>query len=66
MFIGCDGYRCLFSYKEIFEQDAGNKLMIVTHINGKSAQGHFMVASTGDFFVDRCVWGLSHILLFTK
>lgn len=66
MFIGCDGYRCVFSYKEIFEQDAGNKLMIGTHINGKSAQGHFMVASTGDFFVDRCVWGLSHILLFTK
>lgn len=66
LFVGCDGYRCLFSYKEIFEHDSGNKIIIATHINGKPSQGNYMLASTDDFFVDRCVWGLSHILLFTK
>lgn len=64
LFVGCDGYRCVFSYQEIFEHDSGNKLLIATHINGKPAQGNYMLASTDDFFVDRCVWGLSHILLF--
>lgn len=66
LFVGCDGYRCVFSYKEIFEHDSGDKLLIVTHINGKPSQGNYMLGSTHDFFVDRCVWGLSHILLFTK
>jgi len=66
MFVGCDGYRCIFSYREIFEQDTGDKLMIATQINKKPAPGNLMVASTGDFFVDRCVWGLSHIILFIQ
>lgn len=65
LFVGCDGYRCVFSFKEIFEHDTGNKLLVVTHLNGKPVQGNFMVGSTADFFIDRCVWGLSHILMFT-
>ncbi|MEJ5360506.1 MAG: hypothetical protein WHV26_00465 [Spirochaetota bacterium] len=65
LFVGCDGYRCIFSYKEIFEHDTGNKLLVATNINEKQVQGNFMVGSTADYFVDRCVWGLSHILMFT-
>lgn len=65
LFVGCDGYRCVFSYKEIFEHDSGSELFIATQIDGTSVQGNYMVASASDFFVDRCVWGLSHILLFS-
>jgi len=63
LFIACDGYRCLFSGKEIFEQADGESMMIVEKIDGKEARGGYMLAPVKDYFVDRDVWGLSHIIM---
>ena len=63
MFIGCDGYRNLFSGKEIFSTKDGNSFMIVTKIDGKKPAGNQLVAPTSDYFLDRAIWGLTHIVL---
>ena len=62
LFIGCDGYRGIYSGREIFCTDAGNALILLETMNGKPPKGGKTIAATSDFFLDRCVWGLSHIV----
>ncbi len=57
--VAIDGYRSLFSGREILEHVQGRKLLIQEASADK--QG-WTVQAGGDFFVDRCVWGLSHII----
>jgi len=59
----CDGYRALFSGREIFLSDDGASYMIIDSIDGKSATGKYMLAPVDDYFVDRDVWGLTHIVM---
>lgn len=63
LFVGCDGYRSIFSGREIFATDAGNSFMLIKTIDGETveADGYTMGAVT-DFFVDRCVKNLTHIV----
>jgi hypothetical protein len=61
LFAGCDGYRALFSGREIFSTDSGNAFLILDKLDGKKPIGNIMLATIDDFFVDRDVWGLSHI-----
>ncbi len=63
MFIACDGYRTLFSGREIFSNEDGESYMLATQLDNKKASGNYMLAPIDDFFVDRDVWGLSHILI---
>lgn len=60
--VGCDGYRALFSGREIFFTAAGKTFMLVNTIDGKEPANGKTVAAVGDFFVDRDVWGVSHIV----
>lgn len=60
--VGCDGYRALFSGREIFFTNAGKTFMLINTIDGKEPAGGKTVAAVGDFFVDRDVWGVSHIV----
>jgi hypothetical protein len=60
--VGCDGYRALFSGREIFFTAAGKTFMLVNTINGKEPDTGKTIAAVGDFFVDRDVWGVSHIV----
>ena len=62
LFVACDGYRCLFSGREIFETDDGKGMLIATAINGRPAPQGFRLALTADFFADRSMWGLSHVV----
>jgi hypothetical protein len=62
LFIGCDGYRVLFSRRELFLTRDGVSCMIATVMNGKKARGNYTLASADDYFVDRNIWGLSHIV----
>ncbi|MCP5045938.1 MAG: hypothetical protein GY940_02130 [bacterium] len=62
LFAGCDGYRALLSGKEIFNTDAGNGFIIMDSLNGKKTRGGFTLGTIADFFIDRNVKGLSHIL----
>jgi len=60
--VGCDGYRALFSGREIFFTAAGKTFMLVNTIDGKEPSNGKTAAAVGDFFVDRDVWGVSHIV----
>ena len=60
--VGCDGYRALFSGREIFFTAAGKTFMLVDEINGKEPDEGKPIAAVGDFFVDRDVKGVSHIV----
>lgn len=62
LFVGCDGYRALFSGREIFGTAAGNACLLLTGLDGKEPGEGFTLGASGDFFVDRNVRGLSHIV----
>jgi hypothetical protein len=60
--VGCDGYRALFSGREIFFTAAGKTFMLVNTLNEKEPREGKAVAAVADFFVDRDVKGVSHIV----
>jgi len=62
LFVGCDGYRGIYSGREIFCTDAGNSFILLETMDGKPPKGGKTIAATADFFLDRCVWGLSHVV----
>jgi len=62
MFAACDGYRALFSGREIFCTQAGDLFVLIDAIDGKPPKGGYTIGPISDFFVDRGVWGLTHIL----
>lgn len=62
MFVACDGYRALFSGREIFLTRDGAGMVLIENLNGNPPKGGKMLGVTDDFFVDRNIWGLSHIV----
>jgi len=59
IFVGCDGYRSIFSWSEIFQTENGRKMIIITERNGVRGEKGLTLGPLGDFFVDRDIWGLS-------
>jgi hypothetical protein len=53
----------LLSGREIFSTKEGSSFMLLRSLNGKKPAGNNMLATVKDYFVDRDVWGLSHIVL---
>ena len=66
LFVACDGYRCLFSGREIFSTIDGHHMMIINSLNGSMPKDGFMLGPTADFFADRAMWGLSHVVRIKK
>lgn len=64
MFVACDGYRVLYSAREILLTDSGNRMFILEEMNGRRPPGGYMLACTSDYYADRGLWGISHILKF--
>lgn len=62
MFVACDGYRGLFSGREIFLTRDGAAMLLIENLDGSPPKGGKTLGVTGDFFVDRNIWGLSHIV----
>jgi hypothetical protein len=62
LFVGCDGYRTLLSGKEIFNTHKGDRFIIMDTLNNKKLKEGFTLGTIADFFIDRSVKGLSHIL----
>ena len=62
LFAACDGYRCLFSYREIFALDSGKEMMIVDKINGELPETGYRLAPTADFFSDRSMWAVAYVV----
>jgi hypothetical protein len=62
IFVGCDGYRALVSGSEVFRTAAGDSFLLLKTLNGEPLEGGLTLGAIADFFVDRGVWGLSHIV----
>lgn len=62
LFAACDGYRALFSGREIFLTDDGADMLIVNQYNGEAPSEGYMLAPCKDFFADRAMWGLAYIV----
>ncbi len=62
MFVACDGYRGLFSGREIFLTRDGAAMLLIENLNGSPPKNGKTLGVTDDFFVDRNIWGLSHIV----
>ncbi len=63
LFIACDGYRTLMTGREIFLTEAGASMMVLDKLDGKKTPTGPMLGPIKDYFVDRDVWGLSHIVM---
>ncbi|MDY0109000.1 MAG: hypothetical protein RBT60_03625 [Candidatus Krumholzibacteria bacterium] len=63
LFVACDGYRALFSSREIFGTEAGRRMMLIETIDGEPTPGGWTLGPVKDYFVDRMVRGLTHIVL---
>jgi hypothetical protein len=66
LFVACDGYRTLLSGREIFMTGRGRRMMVIDRMDGKTPPGGLMLGPVADYFVDRDVWGLSHIMMLEK
>lgn len=62
LFVACDGYRALFSGREIFATPDGAAMMIADRIDGRPPAEGYMLAPTADYFSDRAMWGLAHVV----
>jgi len=62
LFVGCDGYRSIFSGREIFCTADGNSFLLITGMDGQPEKSGMTVGVTSDFFVDRCVREVTHIV----
>ena len=63
LFVSCDGYRCLFSGREIFATPSGKAMILIDIVEGSPRTGSMMLACTDDYFIDRSIWGISHLLV---
>ncbi len=63
LFVSCDGYRCLFSGREIFTTSSGNAMVLIDTVDGSFRTGDTMLACTNDYFIDRSIWGISHLIV---
>ena len=62
LFAACDGYRALFSGREIFATADGRDMMIADRLDGKMPDAGLMLAPTADYFSDRAMWGLAYVV----
>lgn len=62
LFIACDGYRALFSGREIFSTDDGAGMIIIDHLDGNWPRGGYMLGPTRDYFSDRAMWGFTNVV----
>ncbi|HSV96959.1 MAG TPA: hypothetical protein VLM75_08505 [Spirochaetota bacterium] len=66
LFVACDGYRSLLSGTEIFRTADGRGMMLIDKMDGKKPAAGPMLGPVNDYYVDRDVWGLSHIMLIEE
>jgi hypothetical protein len=64
MLVACDGYRVLYAGREILLTDSGRSMVLVDEMNGKRAPGGRMLACLNDYYADRGLWGISHVVRF--
>jgi len=63
---GCDGYRVLLSGREVFADPRGDRFLLVEKVDGIPPRDGIMLGVFGDFYIDRCVRGVSHVLRLSR
>jgi len=63
LFAACDGYRSIFSGAEIFNTKDGKAMMLIDKLDGKKPEAGPLLGPINDYYVDRDIWGLTHIML---
>jgi hypothetical protein len=63
LFVACDGYRTMFSGREIFSTDAGKDMMLLKEMDGAKTRCGMSLGPVRDYYVDRETWGLTHIMM---
>ncbi len=66
LFVACDGYRAIFSGREIFVTEAGKRMMLLATVDGKPLKTGLSMGPVADYFIDRQVWGLTHIAMLDR
>jgi hypothetical protein len=64
-FIGKDGYRCIYSFSELFNR-TDQVFPILSIANDKNDGGYYRIFHPSEFYADRSVKGLTEIFLFTE
>jgi hypothetical protein len=64
MLVACDGYRVLYAAREILMTASGQAMLLLKEMNGQPPPGGHMLACTEDYYADRGLWGISHIVRF--
>lgn len=62
LFVACDGYRAVFSGREIWCTEAGRRMLLIVEIDGEPLPGGASVGPVRDYYVDRVVRGVTHIV----
>lgn len=65
MLVACDGYRVLCAGREILRTEAGGKMLVLDEMNGHPPPGGIMLACPTDYYADRGLWGMTHIVKFS-
>lgn len=63
LFASCDGYRCLFSAREIFATPHGKSMILIDNEDGSPPPGGIMLGCIADYFIDRSIRAVSHMLV---
>lgn len=65
LFVACDGYRTLFLFsgRDIFSTETGRRMMLIDELDGKPRRGGSSLGPVKDYFVDREIRGLTHIIM---
>ncbi len=66
IFVSCDGFRALFSGPEIFLNEEGQSIMLLTEMDGKEVPGKITIVPLRDYFVDRDVRSITHIVMVDR
>lgn len=62
LFVACDGYRALFTGRELFATQDGDRALIADRIDGHMPAKGFRLAPTADYFADRSMWALAYVV----
>jgi hypothetical protein len=60
--IACDGYRSIYSAREIFNTAAGNGFLLYDKVDDEIQSNGMTWGAVTDFFMDRCVKSVTHII----
>ncbi len=66
IFVSCDGFRAIFSGPEIFLNEEGKSIMLLTEMDGKEVPGRITIAPLCDYFIDRDVRSITHIVMVNR